>query len=156
MKFAYRQIYQALRKGLYLLDDDLLKDIADAPYYKTAINVTVIVQLVFDNQAQSFNVPINILVYDSDIIKSILKETAYKIHKFGNLYWYDSSEIGVSYMFLKLKEIVSFDSNNYAIFHREQECGNTWLSFNKGSLIAPITYSENKRSETDDLCWKSC
>ena len=54
-------------------------------------------------------------------------------------------------MFLQLNEIISFDSNNYAIFHREQECGNTWLSFNKESLTAPITYSENKRSETNDL-----
>lgn len=151
-EYTFNQIYSALSKAVKVNSniEGLLLDIAEAPYYTTIVRVCCNLKL----NNTTHNIPINIVVKDTDIYKAILKEITYKIRKFGYpCYYEDSPELTIEIFLLTITEIYSYSSNNYAIFHKEQECGNSWLCINTDNLTAPITYEDKGvvRSETNDV-----
>ena len=160
MKHTFNQIFSALSKAVKDNSEinDLLQDIANAPFER------IILKAEFTCVIEStvYHIPIHIKAEYTNNYKAILKEVAHKIFKFGELYYYDNkdSKLNITDVRIGKEEAYSYYENgklnsNYAIFHKEQECGNSWLVINTSNLTAPISYvgDEIVREETNDIIY---
>lgn len=159
-KFTWKQIHDAFVKALKesYHSYDLLKDIANAPFYTTVINLNIRMDVENKScrESQYFEVPVRIMVNDANIERAICMEIATQLLKFGEFTYYsdDYSPLIFSHIVIETRGIYSFSGNSkYAIFHQEQECGCSWLTINTAELSAPFTYQKEcsglKRSETN-------
>ncbi len=165
-RFTYAQILKAFAKatpdsGRF---NDILDGIANAPFYKTIVNIQISFTARNNRYCRWFHMPIHILVKGVDIKRSILKEIATQTHRHRDLTYIKPAESGLEFNAIAIKFIkpYSFDGNaKYAIFHEEQECGCSWLVINANALSAPFTYDRDyntkaiRRSETDQVIVKN-
>ncbi len=152
-RFTYAQIHKAFVKAAAnaFRFNDILDDIANAPFHKTVINLKITFTINHRNDSHWFQVPVNILVDDVDIKRSIFKEIATQIFKYGELTYSDDIAPALKFedINLELHGVYSFDlDTQYAIFHEEQECGCSWLTINTATLNAPFTYEYDYRTKT--------
>lgn len=161
MKHTFNQIFSTLSKAVK--DNSrinyLLQDIANAPFKRIILKAEF--TCVIEN-GKVYHIPIHIKAEYTNTYKAILKEVAHKIFKFGELYYYDNEDhkLNITDVRIDIEEAYSYYENgklnsSYAIFHKEQECGNSWLVINTGNLTAPISYigDETVREETNDVTY---
>lgn len=160
-KYTWKQIYDAFTKAIK--EDwgvsDLLRNIAEAPFYNTIINLDVRIDITNESCRESryFEIPVHIMVKDADIKHAICMEIATQLFKFGELEYYtdDLHPLQFSNIHIATHGIFSSEEHRYAIFHQEQECGCTWLVVTMNDLSAPFTYQKVsnrlKRSETNRI-----
>lgn len=147
-KFTWAQIYSAFSKSLKAdyHQSDLLNDIAAAPFYHTVINIVLTCDIcnASCNDKDRFNIPLHIKVNDIDIKKAVLMEIATQLHKFGGFSYYedDYAPLEFSEIYFQILGVFSSETDKYAIFHQEQECGSSWLVVSKEDLDAPFTYEK--------------
>lgn len=160
-RYTYKQIHSAFIEALKKDwgNAEVIKDIANAPCHTTVINISASFQLKYGNGHEHFEFPINIMVKGSNIEKAIYMEIATQLYQFGELEYYDDNfkPLEFSDIFIATYKIISTEQGRYAIFHREQECGCSWLEFTLEEITAPFIYQENyrtnslKRSESNRL-----
>lgn len=161
-RFTYAQILKAFAKATANAHrfNDILESIANAPFYKTIINLKITFTVNDGSDHHWFQVPVNILVNDVDIKRSILKEIATQIFKYGELDYYKDEPPVLEFEDINLEHhgVYSFDNHTqYAIFHEEQECGCSWFTIDVTTLSAPFTYEHDystnaiRRSETNSV-----
>lgn len=159
-KFTWKQIYNAFVKALKedYHSSDLLKDIANAPFYTTVVNLNIRMDMENKScrESQYFEVPVRIMIKDADIERAVCMEVATQLFKFEGFTYYsdDYTPLICSNIVIETRGIYSFSSDRqYAIFHQEQECGCSWLVIREAELSAPFTYQKEsaclKRSETN-------
>lgn len=160
-RYTWSQLYNSFAKAI--ADDyrsnDILKALASTPFYKTIVNIVATCSLYDGSDERWFQIPVNILVKDADVKRAILMEIATQLHKFGELSYYKDEAPILEFKDVNIicNKVYSFETNQYAIFHEEQECGFSWYTIDTTTLSAPFTYEHDyntkalRRSETNAL-----
>lgn len=100
---------------------------------------------------KTFFIPMHISFDKTCVIKAVIMEIAVQLHKFGDLYVYGDKKLEFSDMRIRIVSAYSRLNDGFAIYHKEQECGSSWLCVCAGDMYAPITYEADCMSEGNKI-----